>query len=61
MKVQVKVLPFLAGVFALIGAAMTANGSMQEIIHFAGALNEMAFCFTSGLFGIGAIISSVSK
>jgi H+/gluconate symporter-like permease len=42
MKIVANLLAF-AG-FATIGL-LTATGDVQKVIHFAGAANEMAFCF----------------
>ncbi len=43
----------------------TATGDIQTYIHFAGALNEMAFCFLAfgmaGIFMMAAILPDSPK
>lgn len=56
MKNLLNVLGFLACM--LIGV-FTATGDIQTYIHFAGVLNEMAFCFGSFMLAAILMLSSV--
>jgi hypothetical protein len=46
-------LNFLGFVTCMLIGFFTATGDVQTFIHFAGPLNEMAFCFLS--FGMAGI------
>ncbi len=46
---------------ALFVAFGTAQGTVQEYIHFAGVANEIGFCFMALLLSIALLFSSFSK
>lgn len=56
MKNLLNVLGFLACM--LIGV-FTATGDIQTYIHFAGVLNEMAFCFLSFMLAAMFMLSTI--
>ena len=58
-------LNFLGFVACMLIGFFTATGDVQTIIHFAGPLNEMAFCFLAfgmaGIFMMSAILPDSSR
>jgi hypothetical protein len=49
-KINIKY--FLLTILSFTIAYTTASGSIQNYIHFAGELNEMAFCFFALFLGV---------
>jgi hypothetical protein len=53
-------LNFLGFAICMLIGVLTATGDIQTYIHFAGVLNEMAFCFGSfmlaGILMLSAIL-----
>lgn len=46
-------------VICMLLGMLTATGHVQNHIHFAGVLNEMAFCFGSFMLAAILMLSSV--
>tara|TARA_S200002703_G_scaffold158117_1_gene167674 strand:- start:952 stop:1155 length:204 start_codon:yes stop_codon:yes gene_type:complete len=61
MNVTVNIPKILGSISALAVAWMTAQGSIQQVINFAGPLNEMAFCICALFLSIIMFASAVSK
>jgi hypothetical protein len=59
MKIQLNVFHFLGSILSFIVAYLTVTGTIQNYIHFAGSLNEMAFAVISIMIGFILLISSI--
>lgn len=59
MKIQLNVFHFLGSILSFIVAYSTMTGTIQNYIHFAGSLNEMAFAAISIMIGFILLISSI--
>jgi hypothetical protein len=58
MKVQLNIFPFIGTLAAMFVTISIFNGSAQEVVHFAGALNEMATACMSMLLTIAGFAYS---
>jgi hypothetical protein len=56
MKNLLKVIGF---VICMLLGVLTATGHVQTHIHFAGVLNEMAFCFLSFMLAAMFMLSTI--
>jgi len=59
MKVRLKPLELLAFIASAFVTWGTVKGTVQEMIHFEGVANEIAFLFLSTMLTIGFFIASV--
>lgn len=52
-------LNFLGFAICMLIGVLTATGDIQTYIHFAGVLNEMAFCFGSFMLAGMLMLSAI--
>jgi len=61
MKVTISIKHLLLGITFLLLAYFTANGTVQNHIHFAGAKNEFAFLALTSFMGFLLVVFSFEK
>ena len=61
VKVNINILNLIGTIIALSVTISILNGSAQEVVHFAGALNEMATAFMALMLTIGLAYSSFER
>jgi hypothetical protein len=59
MKIQLSITHFIGSIVSFLISYFTLTGEIQKHIHFAGSLNELAFCAISFSLGILLLISSI--
>lgn len=58
MKVILNIKPLIASIVAFTAAFTTATGAIDNVIHFAGEDNAMAFFLITGVMGVCALAAS---
>ncbi len=61
MKVTIKVLPFIGALIAMFITYSIMQGTAQEVVKFAGVLNEIAVFMMTALMSIGLLVMSFEK
>lgn len=61
MKVTISIKHLLLGILFLALAYFTANGTVQNYIHFSGGRNEFAFLGLTSILGFFLIVFSFEK
>jgi hypothetical protein len=61
IKFKLNLKPLILTIVSFTVAAMTANGTIQNYIHFADAINEIGFFVISIVAGIIGLFSSFEK
>lgn len=61
MLVKINFKNLIAAIAALIVCIMMLNGSLQSVVHFAGALNELAFTFLAFMMMVVFLAMSFEK
>ena len=61
MKVTVNILPFLGALVMAYISYSIMQGTAQEVVHFAGVLNEIFTLAMSMMLTLGLLIMSISK
>jgi hypothetical protein len=61
MKVIINVLPFIGALTASFISYSIMQGTAQEVVHFAGVLNEIAVFMMTSLMAIGLLVMSFER
>ncbi len=61
MKITINILPAIGSVIAFICAHSISNGTLQNYIHFQGAVNELGTMLICALIGCGLLLCSFEK
>jgi hypothetical protein len=61
MKVTVNILPFLGALVMGFISYSIMQGTAQEVVHFAGVLNEIFTLVMAMMMTLGLLIMSISK
>lgn len=61
MKVTVNILPFLGALVMGFASYSIMQGHAQEVVHFAGVLNEICTLAMTMMLTLGLLIMSFSK